>query len=132
MRLAIGCGGRQRQVRFCLAGKCRVKTTMPGSCPRATPTRGARYNHQRVSVSLATRQIGMAAVSTQDGSAGLVAVAVAAANIDPLQSIWCPHPAPATVVGGVGVRHADKSKAVEAVMEEAVMEAGAESGRCKS
>ena len=48
-----------------------------------------------------------------------VAIAIAA-DVDPLQSIGRPHPAPAAVIGGVGVGSAKERKAM-AVMEEAVM-----------
>jgi hypothetical protein len=46
-------------------------------------------------------------------------VTVVAAGIDPPLPIWRPLPAPAAVVA-IG---ADEGKAIEAVMEEAVMEA---------
>jgi hypothetical protein len=49
-------------------------------------------------------------------------VAVVAAGVDPLQSVRRPHSAPAVVVGGIGVGGAEERKAMEAVMEEAVME----------
>ena len=48
-------------------------------------------------------------------------IAVVAADVDPLQSIWRPGSAPAAVVGGVGEGRANERKAMEAVME-AVME----------
>ena len=56
-------------------------------------------------------------------------VAVVAADVDPLRSIGRPHPAPAAVVGGVGVvGRAKERKTMEAVMEEVVvMEAVMES-----
>ena len=44
-------------------------------------------------------------------------VAVAAADVDPLQSIGRPDSAPAAVVGGVGEGRANERKAIEAVME---------------
>ena len=49
-------------------------------------------------------------------------VAVAAADVDPLQSIGRPGSAPAAVVGGVGEGRANESKAIEAVMEAVAME----------
>ena len=49
-------------------------------------------------------------------------VAVVAADVDPLQSIWRPSSAPAAVVGGVGEGRADERKAMEAVMEAVAME----------
>ena len=49
-------------------------------------------------------------------------VAVAAADVDPLQSIGRPDSAPAAVVGGVGEGRANESKAMEAVMEAVAME----------
>src|SRR5258708_22290461 len=58
-------------------------------------------------------------------------VAVAAADVDPLQSIGRPDSAPATVVGGVGEGRADERKAVEAVMEAVTMEPVRESGMRK-
>ena len=46
-------------------------------------------------------------------------VTVVGADVDPLQSVWRPHPAPAAIVGGVGERRANERKAIEAVMDEA-------------
>ena len=65
----------------------------------------------------ATRQ-----ASLQQLTRSLVAVAVVAADVDPLQSIGRPGSPPAAVVGGVGEGRADERKAVEAVMEAVVME----------
>ena len=50
-------------------------------------------------------------------------VAVVAADVDPLQSMPRPHPAPAVIVGGVAVvvGRAEECKAMEAVMEEVVV-----------
>jgi tartrate dehydratase alpha subunit/fumarate hydratase class I-like protein len=49
-------------------------------------------------------------------------VAIIAANVDPLQSIACPHAAPAVVIGGgVEIVIAKERKAAETVVE-AVME----------
>lgn len=55
-------------------------------------------------------------------------VAVVVADVDPLRSKSRPHSAPAivVVVGGVDERRAKEAEAVEATMEEAVMEAGVE------
>src|SRR5580693_8616199 len=53
----------------------------------------------------------------------LVTVIVVAADVHPLQSNGRPHPAIATVVGGVGIGHADEHKAMETAIEDAVTEA---------
>ena len=45
-------------------------------------------------------------------------VAVGATDVDPSRSVWRPRPAPAAVVGRVGVGHANERKAMVAVMEE--------------
>src|SRR6266850_5518599 len=74
----------------------------------------------------ATRQ-----ASLQQLTRSLVAVAVVAADVDPLQSIGRPGSAPAAVVGSVGEGRADERKAVEAVMEAVVMEPVRESGMRK-
>ena len=77
---------------------------------------GARYNHHRVGrPGNSPDQIGRPSRSNRQAS-----VAIAAADVDPLQSIWRPHPAPAAVIGGVGVGRANECKAMVAVMEEAV------------
>src|SRR2546430_9644448 len=67
----------------------------------------------------ATHQINGAVHRSRCASVALVAVV--AADVDPLQSIWRPGSAPAAVVGGVGKGHANERKAVEAVVEEAVV-----------
>src|ERR1700676_1210508 len=75
-------------------------------------------------VAPATRQINMLAASHQSRYASIaLVVAVVAADVDPLQSMPRPHPAPAVVVGGIAVvvGRAEECKAVEAVMEEVVM-----------
>ncbi len=46
-------------------------------------------------------------------------VTVVGADVDPLQSIWRPRPAPTAIVGGVGEGRANERKAIEAVMDEA-------------
>jgi hypothetical protein len=66
----------------------------------------------------ATHQINIVEVLHQSRCASVALVAVVAADVDPLQSISRPHPAPAVVVGGVGVGRANEGKA----MEEPVME----------
>src|SRR5882724_8687154 len=43
-------------------------------------------------------------------------VVAVAADVDPLQSIWRPQPAPAVVVAGVGIGRAKERKTIEAVM----------------
>jgi len=48
-------------------------------------------------------------------------VAVVAADVDPSQSVWRPRPAPAAVVGGLGVGHTNERKAMVAVMEESAV-----------
>jgi hypothetical protein len=48
-------------------------------------------------------------------------VAVVATDVDPSQPVWRPRPAPAAVVGGVGVGHTDERKAMVAVMEESAV-----------
>ena len=52
-------------------------------------------------------------------------VAVVVTDVDPLQSISRPHSLPAVVVVGGVVGHTDERKAMETMMEEAVMEEGA-------
>jgi hypothetical protein len=69
-------------------------------------------------VAPATHQINMAAACC----ASVALVAVIAANVDPLRSIGRPYPAPTAIVGGVGKGRANERKAMEAVMEEPVME----------
>ena len=63
-----------------------------------------------------THQINMATALPQSRCVSVIAVA--ATDVDPSQSVWRPRPAPAAVVGGVGVRHANERKAMVAVMEE--------------
>src|SRR4029453_5035361 len=48
-------------------------------------------------------------------------VAVGATDVDPSQSVWRPRPAPAAVVGGVGVGYTNERKAMVAVMEESAV-----------
>jgi hypothetical protein len=48
-------------------------------------------------------------------------VAVIATDVDPSQSVWRPRPAPAAVVGGVGVGHTNERKAMVTVMEESAV-----------
>src|SRR6202048_2490628 len=78
-------------------------------------------------VAPATRQINMLAASHQSRYASIALVAVVAADVDPLQSMPRPHPAPAVIVGGVAVvvGRAEECKAMEAVMEEVVVMAEA-------
>src|SRR6476620_8960686 len=62
-------------------------------------------------------------------------VAVAPADVGPLRPIACPYPAPAAViiavvgVVGVGEGNTNECKAVEAVMEEAVIECAVRKAR---
>src|SRR5205823_8126878 len=46
---------------------------------------------------------------------------VVATDVDPSQPVWRPRPAPAAVVGSVGVGHADERKAIVAVMEKSAV-----------
>ena len=74
----------------------------------------AHGRHERAGTR--TPQINMAAALHHQRYASVVAVV--ATDVDPSQSVWRPRPAPAAVVGGVGVGQADESKAMMAVMEE--------------
>ena len=65
-----------------------------------------------------TPQINMAAALPQSRCASVIAIV--ATDVDPSRSIWRPRPAPAAVIGGVGVGHTNTNerKAMVAVMEE--------------
>src|SRR5450432_55971 len=78
----------------------------------------------------APHRIKMAAALRRSRTASVDAVV--AADVDPLQPIWRPHPAPAAVVGGVGVGRAKEREAMEVVMVPAEgREPGRESGMRK-
>ena len=113
------------RTRFHFAGKC-SSDDHPDVWILAHELRrraGARYDHQRVGIAPATQPINIVTALHQSRCAFAALVAVVAADVDPLQSIWRPGSAPAAVVGGVGVGRAKERKAMEAMMEEAVMEA---------
>src|SRR6185295_919584 len=65
-----------------------------------------------------TQEINMAAALPQSRCASVIAVV---ADVDPSRSVWRPRPAPAAIVGGVGVGHANERKAMVAVMEESAV-----------
>ncbi len=64
-------------------------------------------------------KINMAASLPQSRCASVIAVG--ATDVDPSQSVWRPRPAPAAVVGGVGVGHTNEREAMVAVMEESAV-----------
>ena len=66
-----------------------------------------------------THQINMTTALPQSRCVSVIAVA--ATDVDPSQSVWRPRPAPAAVVGGVGVRHSNEREAMVAVMEESAV-----------
>src|SRR5450432_4090578 len=105
--------------------------TIPGSlltsCPGAmgpgttTNASGAAPAPHRIKMAAALHRSRTASVET-----------VVAADVDPLQSIWRPRPAPAAVVGGEGVGRAKEREATEVVMAPAEgREPGRESGMRK-
>ena len=70
----------------------------------------------------ATGQISVVASVASTRALQPMLVAITAADVDPLQSIGCPCPAPAVVIiGGVDIGRANECKAVEAMMEEAAV-----------
>ena len=66
-----------------------------------------------------THQINMAAALPQSRYASVVAVGPT--DVDPSQSVGRPRPAPAAVVGGVGVGRTNERKAMVPVMEESAV-----------
>ena len=56
-------------------------------------------------------------------AASLPLSVIGATDVDPSQSVWRPRPAPAAVVGGIGLGHtnANECKAMMAVMEESAL-----------
>src|SRR5260370_7900591 len=66
----------------------------------------------------AMRRIEMTAASVRSRRASAASVIVAVADVDPLQSIGRPHPAPAIIVPGVDIGPAKQSEATVAMMQQ--------------
>src|SRR6266568_2160931 len=79
--------------------------TMSGSLPTSSAdAMGPGTTTTASDVAPATHQINIVAALHQSRCASVVI----AADVDPLPSIWRPHPAPAAVVGGVGEGHTNE------------------------
>ena len=98
--------------------------TLPGSLLASwTVAMGAGTIANASTITPAIRRISMVDALPQSRCGSAALVVVVATDVGPLQSIRRPHSAPAAVVSGVGEGRANERKAMEAVMEEAVMEA---------